>query len=212
MIKILCQISLILFLGLYACTDDTQSAALNGSEQDEKEVIDVKDYKEWVSENKASLSVSKELDKVMFRTTYVPASYKYIEEYGDSIKVKPDVYSEFNNKEFYVFTLGLTSGEGDILKSGESKLPHELLLDYLSFRIQNDIQLEVDGKIYPCKLAHFERTYGIKPFFNVNLVFDKPLEQGDRKIIYNDKVFETGVVKLTIAKENIASVPELEMN
>jgi hypothetical protein len=196
----------------FSCTEEV---AVNDStivSSTDKEVIELQDAKEWMEENKTSLTSSKEMDKIFFRAIYVPSFHKYISEYGDSAEVDKEKYAEFTSKEFYIFSIGLTSGEGDILKSDASKLSYDLLLDYLAFRIQNDIHLEVDGKSYPCKLAHFERTYGIKPFFNVNLVFDKPDKTGDRKIVYDDKIFETGVVKLNITEESLISVPEIKTN
>ena len=196
----------------FSCTQEASANDSKNTSSADKEVIALQDAKEWMEENKTSLTSTKEMDKIFFRAIYVPSFHNYIAEYGDSLEVDNEKYAEFTKKECYIFSIGLTSGEGDILKSDASKLPHDLLLDYLAFRVQNDIHLEIDGKSYPCKLAHFERTYGIKPFFNINLVFDKPDKAGDRKIVYDDRIFETGVVKLNITEESLHAVPELKVN
>ena len=58
-------------------------------------------------------------------------------------------------------------------------------------------------------MSHFERYYGSAPYINLMIGFENKNNVCDKTIIFNDIVFNNGIIKLTIKKEAIESIPEL---
>jgi hypothetical protein len=122
---------------------------------------------------------------------------------------------QYSGMQYYVFSIGLKKGEGDLLKSGlqVEDLEYSQLVEYLAFKLQEDLSLKDGNTVLPCELFHFERDFGLRPFCNFYLGFRviKGSDTSSKTLIYKDKVYNSGIVKLTIPAERIKAIPHFEV-
>jgi hypothetical protein len=91
---------------------------------------------------------------------------------------------------------------------GQSVLQHQQLTPaevnekelYLSFELNKDVYLRVDGKDIAPILHHYERNYKLKPAVDIAFTFPLIHPAGDVQLIYRDNVFGTGLHELTFDK------------
>ena len=86
-------------------------------------------------------------------------------------------------------------------------------LSYLSFNMQKDLTMKVnDNKLAPCKLYHYERTYGLAPYTKVLIGFSKE-DIGEstleRTIILNDRLFNKGLIKFNYSSSTLLEIPKI---
>jgi hypothetical protein len=96
--------------------------------------------------------------------------------------------------------------ERDVLKSDDLKLKYTAAVHYLTDKIKGDLGIEtIDDKIVNPELVVFERTFGVKPYILVNMVFDKRKVKDAKRFVYFDKLFGKGFIKIdfTSIEENI---------
>jgi hypothetical protein len=86
--------------------------------------------------------------------------------------------------------------------------------------VQEDFFLLEGKDTLPCRISHFERAYGLQPKAKIVLAFDKrktylkktdEKTDSDKTLIFYDKVFGAGIVKLRIEKDVLNSIPQLKL-
>jgi len=71
---------------------------------------------------------------------------------------------------------------------------------YLSFDLNKDVYLRVDGKDVAPILHHYERNYKLKPEIDISFTFPKVEPKGDVQLVYRDNLFGTGLQELEFDK------------
>lgn len=174
------------------------------------------EYVTWVTNPENGLVKRKPLGDIYFEAFYKPHAYEVIRQNGTRLSKESCREKARNISDLQYFTLkiGLQQpSEGDVLKHKlKSGSAYKARLDYFANRFNQDIALEIDGQSWPCKLHHFERTFGLRPYITFVLGFENPDDQAahDKVLILNDQVFGKGRVKLRIRQEDIAKIPELK--
>jgi len=177
------------------------------------EIMEPKSFIEWIDEHKPYLASEKQIGKLNFAVLYKPLDYMILSDI-DSLNAETYLAKkkEYDNLQYYIFSIGLNSNEGDLLKSGlNTSLDYTQLIEYMSFELQHDLKL-FDGNIeLPCTLMHFERTFGLRPYVNFMVAFErtKNTDNAEKTLVYDDKLYKVGTVKLKIKKEAITSIPQL---
>jgi hypothetical protein len=123
------------------------------------------------------------------------ARYSGAQYFNLEIKVSDDVRHNLTN-------YGVTTDE-----------EYQNRLNYLSFRLQRDIRLIEGGDTLAPTLFHFERGLDFSPYRSFMVAFDRRpgSESRDKTFVLDTPVLSTGPVKLTIAQEEIASLPSLKL-
>ena len=176
-----------------------------------------KEYMSWVENNKPFLSSEKTIEGLVFAALYKPTDYCILQEMDSmTYNVFKETGKNYEGMQYFVFTIGLKDGKGDLLKSGlqNENMEFDKLVEYMAFAMQNDITL-IDGNTeLPCELYHFERDFGLRPFCNFYIGFRKQLhsDSTSKTIVYKDKLFNSGIVKINIPAERIMAIPKLEIN
>ncbi|MEL6559870.1 MAG: hypothetical protein AAFQ94_16900 [Bacteroidota bacterium] len=81
-------------------------------------------------------------------------------------------------------------------KSGESA---QSILYYLSYRMQKDIYLEVDGIKLDNVLYHFERSFDLKNERVMTVAFEAPLKDNQTtRLVIDSQLLNSGPVKFKI--------------
>lgn len=181
-----------------------------------KKKLNVDDFIFWVEDESNGLSVAKNFDDIKFRLLYKPVDYIIAKELTNNTLKKNEI--ESRKKELGImnyFTLRIESKKSEELMRVNIKSEDEYYhrLEYFMSYMQDDIYL-VDGMdtISP-SLFHFERNYGLAPFNDFVLGFNKINKTPeDLYFIYNDKVLGTGKINMKINKEDISEIPNIILN
>lgn len=112
-----------------------------------------------------------------------------IKFYKDKLKGEKVVQFEFQHVD-----------RKDLLDSEFTKTDYTTAVKYMAFSIKNDFYaITQKGDTLKCKGVLFERNFKLAPFKRVLVYFKSKEEEIDNlKIIYNDNLFENGIIKFNL--------------
>ncbi len=163
------------------------------------------EYIRWVQEPENGLHTIKESNGFIFDLQYQPDQYLWLQS-GD--KGQPDFGNKSDNIQHYLLTISLSDPELDLINNNiESTSEKQEKLYYFSYLFQNDIQLEEDGKLFPCVLFHFEKNQVARGGRNFLLGFEnKEPEENEVKVVIQSEQFGSLPIRIKINKENIPTL------
>lgn len=175
---------------------------------------DIDQYIDWVEDPVNGLYQSKTFNGVLFSVQYKPLEYDVLLQEKrklsqNELEAETDSIS---GMQYYTLRIATISGS-DIQRFGISNDDeYYARLEYFSLEMQNDISLIQGNDTLPCRMFHFERTYGIDPRATFVLAFENGKSKlEDRTLILNDRVFKNGPVLMTIESSNIERTPKLNL-
>lgn len=141
-----------------------------------------------------------QIGDIYYSAAIMPKEYFIKKNLSSNIDSLEFYKEKLVNEEVVQFDFQLISGK-DILK--EKATNYETYIKYLSYKIKNDFYAITKGKdtIKPAGVF-FERTYGMTPYKRLLLYFNtkKSNQFSTIKLVYDDKLFENGIIKLKIKK------------
>ena len=180
-------------------------------------------YMGWVESNESGLRKSKTIGNYKYSIQYKPWSYIARQNLRDALYTVEDLkeqIGQMNELQYFTLRIGLQSERGDILESGiADMMAYQERIGYLNAHLNQDIFLLDGGDTLSCVLHHFERDFGLTPYINITLAFQihedekaavlkqSPYRYSDKVFVFDDRVFGTGMVKLTILKEDLVEIP-----
>jgi len=180
--------------------------------------LDKDGYLQYVTDRSNGLVIDKEIGDVQYTLFFKPLEYLAIKNMGDQTdksRVIEEVES-LKDLQYYNFKIAIKNFNQEILKYKlGSEQEYTDRVSYLAFGMQQDIRLVEGLDTLPCALFHFERNYGVAPNANFVLAFEKSKSEKmiySRTLMFEDKIFGTGKVNMTIEKESIAQLPGLNIN
>lgn len=172
------------------------------------------EYINWLENVDNGLIKSKVIGDVTYRVVYKTRPYIILKK-TDPIEVEKlnmkEEIEKYSDMEYFDFQIEHEQNWDPLKAELASSEDYYLRLKYYSFDLEKDIVMVEGGDTIPCAFSHFERTYGIVPYINVGLAFPKSELQSDKTIIYNDPVFNAGLVKFQIKQKNINNIPDLNI-
>lgn len=172
-------------------------------------------YVEWVRNPVNGLVKTKIIDDLEYKVQYKPVSYIISLEEGTDAMTDSLLglkSEELEGNYYFDLTISLKDAQRELLKAGiESAADYDRRVDYLAFKMQNDIQL-VDGKdTLPCVMYHFERAFDVSPACSILLGFEKrPVNLGESKtLLVYDRIFNKGLLKFTFKHNRLQTLPKL---
>lgn len=173
------------------------------------------DYMRWVEDPDNDLTMAKELDGYRFVLQYKPVPYIILQENSGTYPGSAAFWkraAELDGMQYY--TLAISSDKDqDILKAGiHDENEYYSRLEYFTAVMQDDILLVEGSDTLACVLYHYERNYNLSPKSNFLLGFEKGANatlDGERTLVFQDQVFGTGTIKLSIPEESIQNTPAL---
>ena len=181
------------------------------------------EYVRWVENEDHGIRISKRISDIKYTLQYEPLPYVVAIDEKQQVLSKKLLEEGIKRKEgmqYYLFRIESKGSEKDILKIGlanNSKACYGDLVQYMSFDMQYDIQLIEGNDSLPCKLYQLERSYEITPYVYILLAFDDPNNNSsetektafDKILIYKDKVFSSGTVRMQIKAKDIEKIPSI---
>ena len=98
----------------------------------------------------------------------------------------------------------INSADGDVFDISNTNKNFDETFKYVSFKIFKDFKLLTNkGDTIQCIGAHFERTYDVAPYKRLLLYFSDINQNEEQYLIYNDKLFNKGIVKFNLKSSPI---------
>lgn len=199
MVKICLSIFLILSLRL--CTTGSLSP---------------RDYRAFVTNPDNGLIKTKHIGDVDYIVTYKP--HELIAVIENDAHIDSGLYAgtmgEISGLQYYNFKLKINDKTKDILKANVASVnDYYGRVEYFTSLMQDDIWLIQGTDTLPCRIFHYERNYSAAPYSDFSLAFDGAGNNvnTDRTIVFNDHVFNNGLIKLTISGSDIKKIPALKI-
>jgi hypothetical protein len=175
--------------------------------------LEKEDYVAWVTDYQHDLHVKKDYSEFTFDVQYQPLDYAFILQEHQPTAEDLEVFKK-NNKsiQHYILKVALKSGGADIISVGAvDAMDRQQNLYYFSYRFQDDISLEENGRIIPCTLFHFERQSDLSGAQTFVLGFDnaadhKDASDGEAHLVIRSPYFSSLPIKIKVSKNNIPSL------
>lgn len=173
------------------------------------------EYISFIENEENGLRVTKEIERIRFTLQYKPLDLAVLSELKGKSKDEKlfrKTRKEFEGMQYFNFRVESSTGP-DLLKF-DGTIDDGTKMNYLAFEMQKDLFL-VDGlDTLPCRIFHYERTYNIAPYSDFILAFEESAKNNkhDKTLIFEDRLFNTGTIKLKIRREDILNVPTLIIN
>ena len=180
-------------------------------------------YLEWVESEESGLRKSKPIGNYKYSIQYKPWSYiakRKLRNDNYNVEHLRAQITGMSDLQYFTLRIGLRSEQGDILESGiNDRSQYQERIAYLNAHLNQDIFLLEGGDTLSCVLHHFERDFGLTPYINITLGFqineeekeavlkETRFDYSDKVLVFDDRVFGTGMVKLTILKEDLLGIP-----
>ena len=185
-------ILLLLFLG--SCKNEgpeEHAAKDNFSEAFEQEAPDPV----WKYESEMQSQVIHRFGEVSYIAKFLPAleflarkKEKVAENDKKDLETESVILLEFSSRKQSV---------ADVLKLKQCALDYEKAIEYLSFRIESDMHVEQEGKIFTPTGTHFEREFNLSSRKRVLCYFKNIDPKKEFKLVFHDKLLGAGILKYT---------------
>lgn len=180
-----------------------------------KEKATAQEFVAWCSNEENHLAKSKVISELNYQLSYLPSeSMAFLELRTEEYDYEKFKKTAANYKEmtYFNFKIELSGGSGELLKYQlNSPQQYESRVKYISFQMEKDLCL-VQGQdtLYP-GLYHFERAFEVVPYLTVMFAFDNKKFDKEKEftIVYNDKLFEKGLIKFNYQNRQLIDMPNV---
>ena len=159
------------------------------------------EYIRWIKDTKNGLHVTKVSNEFVFDLQYQPADYLRLQS-GVLNKQQENTTDQL---QYYMLSIGLVNEAADLIDYNVSdNSGKQEKLYYFSYRFQDDIYLEENGKRMPCVLFHFQRPQDSKHKRTFLLAFEsQDQKSAETKFVINSAQFGALPVRMKVVKKNI---------
>ncbi len=165
--------------------------------------LDKQQYIEWVHDYANQLHVSKEVGDYVYDVQFTPAAYIWLQRANQDANAVKNI-EQIDSVQYYTLTIGVKSNADFIDYQVQDMVEKQRKLYYFSYLFQNDIQLEQNGRQFPCILFHFERPVDLKASRTFVLGFVNPdREVKEARLIIQSDLLHSVPIKIKISKSNI---------
>jgi len=179
------------------------------------ERLPMNEFLAWVANDENELAKTKELNEIQYKMCYLPKqtmAYMELKDEAYTNEQFMQACEHYSEMSYFNFRLALTEGSGELLKYGlGSAAEYNERVNYMAFKMQDDIFL-IQGKdtLHP-GLFHFERIYEVAPYATVMLAFDdkKFDKENEFTIVYDDQLFHKGYIKYNYRPKQLIDLPNL---
>ncbi len=159
----------------------------------------------------------KKIKEFNYKLKYLPIEFLISNELRDSSPSEEMVDSlkkNYEGMEYYELTLSIDDFKDETIKYNVADMQeYQNRLSYLSFSMQKDINIiQKNAQTAPCKLYHYERTFGIAPHAKVLIGFSKEdlnPQTTERTVVLNDNLFNKGLIKFNWSGSTLLETPKL---
>lgn len=178
------------------------------------------DYLVWLDDVEHNTLIKKKtIGEFNYTLKYLPIEYMICNETkGKEISSTEEdaLYEQYEGMHYFQLQIDIDGFTDEIAKFGLSDMQkYQQRIGYMAFDMQDDISGIVNNtNEISCKLYHFERTYGVAPYAKFLMAFSKedmndPVQ--NITIIFNDNLFNKGLLKFSWSIDQLLNVPKIQV-
>ncbi|PKP22873.1 MAG: hypothetical protein CVU05_01940 [Bacteroidetes bacterium HGW-Bacteroidetes-21] len=175
------------------------------------------EYLPFYLEQSDIIENKKMIDDIYIKAMYLSPEYMALKnnEHSKADEIM-DELKERNNYYYFNLEIGYNEDKNDILQKDIANQEEFFQrVEYLSFKVQNDLRLIVGAETLPCIMAQYERTFGLNKAISIVCMYEKSKNQKencpDIKLEYYDNFFKSGIVYLAFDGESLCNLPTLKL-
>ncbi len=174
------------------------------------------EYVAWITNEENGYKQVGENDLYRVEFQYRPTTFMALQELRrDDISSQElkTIKEKFKETEFYAIRI-VPKSEQALLSTRSLDAAHPerpQLSNYLNAFIQDEIKLELEGKVQDCTVYHFENGRGILPYHTMLVGFPKPdsKKEVDRNLVIHDMYLDLGELRAGFQAKKLEQEPEL---
>jgi hypothetical protein len=184
-----------------------------------KQTLNREAYIRWMNDPECPLKNEKQIGDYTFIAQYKPIDLVALGEF--SIEDLPNgvafdsIKKEFEGMQYFVLKIGVSDASKDMLSFGISnQQEYYNRVEYFATHAQQDLYLVEGTDTLPCRLYHFERTYGVSPFNNLLIGFENNMEADNvktKRLHFNDQALGHGMLQFNFSEKDLKNIPQLEL-
>jgi hypothetical protein len=166
-------------------------------------------YVEWIRDYENGAHVRSTVSDFVLDLQYQPAEYVLLQRGINNLSApaKAEALEEISAVQHYILTLGISSNTDPVAYGANTDIEKQQLQYYFSYRFQDDITLEENGKVLPCILYHFEKPVNSGGRRTFVLGFENSDKNGkEAEVVIRSAMFGAMPVRIRIIKTNIPQI------
>lgn len=133
---------------------------------------------------------------------------------GDINNIKKNI-NEIEDLSYFIFKIHSDNKKDPFYIGAKNASEYSERVRYANSEIIKDFTLEYNNQKYECKYVLFEPSHNISNEVTFSIVFQnlniKKEVLSDIKLIYDDKLFDLGIMKFNFKSQNIKDIPNLKI-
>jgi hypothetical protein len=196
-------------------TDKSEAISENAALQNVGMEMPLVEFNAWVAAEENNLVKLKSVSEINYKMSFVPKEIMAFNELKSSEYTKEDfetALTHYKDMSYFNFRIEIPEGEGELLKHKlSSPQQYDARINYMSFKMQQDIILVQNNDTLFPGIFHFERIFEIAPFTTVMIAFDNQKFNPEKEftIIYNDQLFNKGYLKYYYQPNLLIDLPKI---
>ncbi len=170
------------------------------------------DYLEYFNSPSGKFFKQKNFNKVVYKLKMQTPEYLLLKN-NDSIQSLTQFDAELNKRRHTLNFVMLIEDEADSKQVKEVVYKPELytkLTNYANMQMTDEIKLVHGKDTLPCSLLYLEPANSMQPAIRLAFGFDNlKRSDGDYTVIFNDNLFNNGIIKFKYPNETFADLPKL---
>lgn len=178
-------------------------------------------YRQWMDNADHGIVVTRETGDMRVRMQWVPPELQLYRDFHDSdilcdVRKRDSLTQQYQKSIAFLLTFESIKDGGDILwKNISTREEFEGRVHLLNFRMNELVQLEINGEIFHPVLSVLENDYGIPHSRKIHLVFSdseklRVLQQAQYyDIVLEDEVYMTGISHFKFDRKSMEEVPSI---
>ncbi len=171
----------------------------------------------YYNNNKQELEKTRDSEAFSFEAGYLPGEVLALRENNHAASADGRAFDNAlrNYDSAYYFAFKITPlNNVPMKKLVATKEKYAQMLHYLNGEIKNDFYLEAGAKKINCGLMHVESELSIQNSFLFVMSFEKTdfadALKEDLVLVYNDELFQHGILKFRFSKSDINHFPKIK--
>lgn len=202
----------ILPLMLFSCEHGDNTAVDSKSAVEvQNEIMSPSALVTW-SEETNHQTKTQQIGDLTYTLTHVSPEYLAIHDLGMDAAAKQidSLKADYSGMDYFKLKIEAANFSEELLKYNlESASQYDERVRYCSFAIANDLTLKSNNQTVQCGLNHFERAFNAAPFVTIMLAFPKTEIKKDVTVIFDDHLFNKGLIRFTWTAEEFDAFPKL---
>jgi hypothetical protein len=169
----------------------------------------------WSEENNHQTK-QQEIGELTYTLTHISPDYLAIHELGvDATPAQIDsLKKDYSEMDYFRLKIEAANHSEELLKYNlQSAEQYDDRVRYCSFNIANDLSLEADNASkVRCGLNHFERAFNAAPFITVMIAFPKTEIKNNVTVVFDDHLFNKGLIRFSWTAEAFNTFPSVNEN